>query len=129
VIADVPVRHLQVSVDASLLVDAHLPMPTLDPVTGLPVADPLAVPVAADPLAAPVATNDPLVTDPTRAGEVQIEIWVDSNGLIRQITGAPQLGAEIITVNSTSEQAYIPTFPGPELVQPLTASALVELGM
>jgi hypothetical protein len=131
-IANVPARHLLVTVDPAMLSDANLPMPTLDPVTGLPVVQPLAadpLTTATLPVAGSPAVSTPSAVGVTGAPTVQIEIWVDSNGLVRQITGAPQLGADKITVLTTSDQAFIPEFPPQEQVLPLTASALVELGM
>jgi hypothetical protein len=45
------------------------------------------------------------------------------------VSGAPQLGADTITVVSTNSAAWVPAYPAPEIVQPLTASALVLLGI
>jgi hypothetical protein len=123
VIADVPARHLLLTVDPAILAGANIPIPTLDPATGLPMPQPL----LADPLTTAPPTAVGAAAGPV--GTIQIEIWVDSNGLVRQISGAPQLGAEMITVLSTSDQAFVPTFPSQEQVLPLTASALVDLGM
>jgi hypothetical protein len=128
-IAGIPARHLQLSIDPALLPMPEIPLPTIDPATGLPVAESLAVtpaaPLGVDGL--PVVPANPATA--AAAAPVQIEIWVDANGLVRQITGAPQLGAEKITVVSTTDQAYVPPFPPQEQVLPLTASVLVELGM
>ena len=71
--------------------------------------------------------------DPGRAvspaDTTTIELWIDADGLIRRASGAPQLGAETITVLNTSTEAWIPPYPEADGVLPLTASALVQLGL
>jgi hypothetical protein len=45
------------------------------------------------------------------------------------VSGIPQLGAETITVVRTDGAAWVPNYPAPEFVQPLTAATLVEFGI
>ncbi|MEP6300276.1 MAG: hypothetical protein ABJ382_23395, partial [Ilumatobacter sp.] len=66
----------------------------------------------------------------TPGAMIDIELWIDGNGLVRQVTGAPpRLGAETITIVRTSPDSWIPTYPPAEQIAPLTASALVDLGL
>jgi len=102
VVAAIPTRRLVVSVDPATLGTVRVPQ--------IGVSARAAVP------------------DPARE-PTEVEIWVDGSGLVRQISGAPQLGAETITVVETSSEAWVPEFPVLDGVLPLTASALVELGL
>jgi hypothetical protein len=63
------------------------------------------------------------------AEPVSIEIWIDSRGLIRQLITPVALGGETVTVLAISADAWIPEFPAEEQIEPLTASALVKLGL
>ena len=66
---------------------------------------------------------------PVSSLATSIEVWVDAQGLVRKVSGVPQLGAETITVVRTDGAAWVPNYPSPEFVQPLTAATLVELGI
>ena len=68
-------------------------------------------------------------TGPVTSLATSIEVWVDAEGLVRKVSGVPQLGAETITVVRTDGAAWVPNYPAPEFVQPLTAATLVELGI
>ena len=46
-----------------------------------------------------------------------IEMWVDTNGLIRKLVEPPSMGGETITVTSLSPDAFTPAFPAPEVVR------------
>lgn len=128
-----PTRHLSITVDPVLL-DSM----TIDSADVPSVAAPEALPdPATDGAAPPVAPVEPgaaasstteLATAPA-TGMIEIEIWVDGDGLVRQVSGAPQLGAEMITVVRTSADAWIPNYPEPGEIATLTASALVDLGL
>lgn len=143
-IDNVQTRHLFVTLDPNLLTDARLPVSELDPATGLPTQPiPLDDQALDNPLlgetidlgansttpAIDSAPDRPTAGQNTPSNAITVEIWVDANGLVRRISGAPQLGAQTITVLSTSEEGFVPDFPADELTLPLTASALVELGM
>ena len=58
-----------------------------------------------------------------------MELWVDDAGIVRKSILPAELGAETITVTSLSSEGWEPTFPTPDNVLRLTASALVELGL
>lgn len=152
-IEGVNTRHLKISLDSALLgnpadqpdaVDsfaADAVDPSAVPAPLDPTATPIPVDASVDPVVAPPAAVPPLdpvlgatpqpSTDATNTVDTatNIEIWVDAQGLVRQVSGAPQLGADTITVVSTNSAAWVPAYPAPELVQPLTASALVRLGI
>lgn len=101
---------------------------TLDP-GGLDTPAPAPVDGAAtppSPALAPGVTLD-VGTDPV--GELEVELWVDSAGVVRKSVMPPALGGETITVVSTSPEAWLPVFPTPEMVRPLTASTLFTLGL
>jgi len=116
-----------------------------DAPTSVPVAATAGSPVtaapttAADTTAAPTSTlaastDDATATDspastaaPTPT--VQLELWIDGTGVVRKSSGAPQLGAETITVLETSPEPWLPEYPSPELLQPLTAETLLVLGL
>jgi hypothetical protein len=117
---------------------------TLDQPPPDQAAAPVPVEASEDLIAAPPAAAPPIdpslgavprrPTDETNIvgtadTTTSIQIWVDAQGLVRQVSGAPQLGADTITVVSTNSAAWVPAYPAPEVVQPLTASALVLLGI
>jgi hypothetical protein len=119
-ISGVPTRRLSITVDPALL-DAATTVEALEPMdttAGATIAEPT-----------PPAVPAPAPGVLPALGPIQIELWIDGNGLVRQVTGAPQLGAETITVMRTSANAWIPDYPTPEEIAPLTASALVDLGI
>jgi hypothetical protein len=131
-------RRLLVSIDPNrLIVEAPI-----DPATTVVVIDPAAEPAVptdpAVPSETPVVTPAPapalppgLTLDEEFVGDelVTIELWVDNSGTIRQLILPPFLGGETVTVTSTSPDAWQPQFPGQEMVEPLTASALFGLGL
>ncbi len=113
-ISGVPTRRLALTIDPGLLgtVATAEAVATDQPMgTGTVTADASSAPPA------PVPTT------------IEIEVWIDGEGLVRQVTGAPQLGAETITVVRTSSDAWIPDYPTASAIAPLTASALVDLGL
>jgi hypothetical protein len=120
-ISGVPTRHLSITVDPALL-DARatgdVPIPTESATAG-----------SADAETVTSATPEPASSSVPATGIIEIEVWIDAGGLVRQVTGAPQLGAETITVMRTSADAWIPKYPTPEEIAPLTATALVDLGI
>ncbi len=84
-----------------------------------PVEAPAAVPDAS----APIAPETP-------GAMVDVELWIDGNGLVRQVSGAPpRFGAETITIVRTSPDSWIPAYPPADRIATLTASALVDLGL
>ncbi len=146
-VSGVPTRRLSLSLDVALLgsqsgnseapgdaqgaeavpVDGVPPVDPAVPVDGALAADPAAVPNPAAPTAAPPGAAPE--SEPTTSLVTSIEVWVDSEGLVRKVSGVPQLGAETITVIRTDSAAWVPNYPTPEFVQPLTAATLVELGI
>lgn len=64
-----------------------------------------------------------------KVGETPREIWVDDAGIVRKQVVQTTLGTETITVTDVSAEAWLPDFPTAEQIQPMTAAALVELGM
>ncbi|MGB3736170.1 MAG: hypothetical protein WA964_14525, partial [Ilumatobacter sp.] len=137
VISGVPTRHLTLTVDPVLL-DAA----SSDPSTTIAAASDPAEPHSAVPdSSAPESPgSDSAVPDSAgsnvaatgaagAAPTISLEVWIDGDGLVRQVVGAPQLGAETITVVRTTGDAWIPTYPTPAEIAPLTASALVDLGL
>ena len=109
-VADVETRHLVLDVDPAAL--------------GAAPVDPMAPGAIA-------ASRDGVAPAGTEPGEdaVRVEVWIDELGLVRRVTGAPRLGAEEVTVVSTGTEPWAPTYPSEELVQPLSATALLELGI
>ncbi len=146
-VSGVPTRRLSLSLDVALLgsqsgnseapgdaqgtdavpVDGAPPVDPAVPVDSAVPADPAAVPNPAAPTAAPPGAA--AESEPTTSLVTSIEVWVDSEGLVRKVSGVPQLGAETITVIRTDSAAWVPNYPTPEFVQPLTAATLVELGI
>ena len=115
-------RRLVVSADPQRLIQAQTEAatPTVD---GSPApAPPLPPGISVQPDVA--ATGN---TDANTA--LSMEIWVDESGLVRKSVMPPELGGETITVLSVSPDAFQPTFPTPEVVQPLTAQVLFRLGL
>lgn len=122
-VADEPMRRLDVTIDGSKLVRPQ-PASTLpNPVD--PTLDP-DVPVGVD-------GQLPLSLGPNEvfrgAGLIDLELWVDDRGLVRKLVTPEEVGGEVVTVLSTSPDAWLPDYPQREEIEPLTASALVSLGL
>lgn len=128
-ISGVPTRHLSVTLDAALLMDALAEPTAPDPAAA--EAPPAPQPADAEPTGPSTAAVPPVepVVAPPASGSIQIELWIDGDGLIRQVSGAQQLGAETITIVRTTSDAWIPDYPTPDQIATLTASALVDLGI
>lgn len=139
-VSGVSTRHLSLTLDLDLLGPSSATDTTG---ASAPPADDASQPEASTEQAAEPATTEPIAAGAASTGEttvpgaatnapsstIQIEVWIDGEGLVRQVSGAPQLGAETITVVSTSAEAWIPDYPTASMLSPLTASALVELGI
>ncbi|MEM1333393.1 MAG: hypothetical protein AAGG08_08040, partial [Actinomycetota bacterium] len=123
------------------------------PATDVPVRD---VP-ARDATAARSSTTGVIASPPADAAPrravptTTLEIWVDEQGLVRQIVGfdtaaannpalddrtAPSTapvpaggGLDRLTVVSTVTTLWVPPYPSPDQVQPLDADAVVHLGL
>lgn len=116
VVGTVPTRHLVITIDPKYF------------------AAPAAAAAPADPSAAgePAASLPPGLqiapgTDPLTP--VTLHLWIDDAGLVRKLQLPEELGGETITVTSVSSEAFVPLFPTADQVQPLTASALLGLGL
>ncbi len=147
VISGVPTRHLTLTVDPVLLDAASADPSTTIAAASNPAEPDSAVPDSSAPESpgSESAVPDSAVPDsagsdsagsdvaatgaPGAAPTISLEVWIDGDGLVRQVVGAPQLGAETITVVRTTGDAWIPTYPTPAEIAPLTASALVDLGL
>jgi hypothetical protein len=140
ILEDETMRHLVVSIDPDHLVaEAPIdPTPAPDPVTAVvpDLADPdpeavadgaelIVVPVAPPSMPPGITLQEAIVGDEL----VTIEMWVDNSGTVRRLILPPVLGGETVTVISTSPDAWQPQFPGQDMVEPLTASALFGLGL
>ncbi len=115
------VRHLVVTVDAAGLASAAK-TPPVDPTTGLPLP-------AVPPLPGEFVPPSSVSGNTETIGPVTIEVWVDANGMVRKLVEPASMGGRAITVTSLSSDAFIPTFPAPEVVIPLTAGQLVDLAL
>lgn len=124
-IANVPTRRMLVSIDPQRLNQVLVaPLPPVEPD---PAADPAAAPVPAPAVALPPGVA--LAADADLREPLQIELWIDDNGLVRKAILPAALGGETITVTSVSSEAFQVGYPAPEQVQPLTANALLSLGL
>jgi hypothetical protein len=112
-VSGVPTRHLSLTLDIALLGGAVDPTTRAQPVETAEQPD----------------TTEPTTGPSTTSLTTSIEVWVDRQGIVRKVSGVPQLGAETITVVRTDGAAWVPDYPSPEYVQPLTAASLVELGI
>ncbi|MGB0113213.1 MAG: hypothetical protein WBP59_08325 [Ilumatobacteraceae bacterium] len=121
VIENADTRHLVISMNPGDLV----PVPSTAPVPPAADAAPLDLTAVVEiPTPAPGIDLWP-DTDPN--APLSIELWVDTSGLVRKLELPAPLGGETITVTSVSSEAYLPTFPAFEVLQPLTADALFHL--
>jgi hypothetical protein len=112
-------------------------------VTGDPAAAEAAVAPAGDAVDASAASTDvtttiaagpdietvPVAGEPLSPDAVQVELWIDRQGVVRRSVGADVLGANSITILETTTEAWIPDYPDAAQVQPMTAAALIELGL
>jgi hypothetical protein len=121
-VGDVATTRLLMTLDPAELeraTAAPAPLPPLPDGSPAPVAEP-AVALPAGVMLQPGDDEDPTLT---------VEVWVDDAGIVRKSILPTELGAETITVTSLSPEGWEPVFPTPENVLPLTASALVQLGL
>lgn len=121
-VGDVATTRLLMTLDPAALeraTAAPAPLPPLPDGSPAPVAEP-AVALPAGVLLQPGDDEEPMLT---------VEVWVDDAGIVRKSILPAELGAETITVTSLSPEAWEPVFPTPDNVVPLTASALVKLGL
>ena len=121
-VGDVAATRLLVTLDPADLeraTAAPAPLPPLPDGSHAPVTEPTAA-LPAGVLLQPGEDEDPTLT---------LELWVDEAGIVRKSILPMELGAETITVTSLSSEGWEPTFPTPDNVLPLTASALVQLGL
>jgi hypothetical protein len=116
-------RRLLMSVDPATIVQATTPTVPAAPV------DPSAEAVAPAPVAPvlPAGVTLQVGTDPVEA--LVIEAWIDDTGIVRKSIMPAELGGETITIMSLSPDEWQPVFPTEDMVQPLTASALFNLGL
>ncbi len=152
-------RHLVVSIDPALLAGPELTGPSLrvTGVVGGAAGDATAAPTQATPITPDLAPAtgpatgvgpDGLPTDGAGADPaadvgalpaastgraapetISIEMWIDARGLIRQLITSTPGGDETLTVTMVSADEWLPEFPALEQIEPLTASALVKLGL
>lgn len=118
-IANEPTTRLLVSVaPSSLAVFAGTSTPEM------PASD-----AATPPAAALLPPGMALVPGTDLTLPIEIELWIDGSDLVRKIVLPAALGGETITVTSVSADAFQPQFPGPDVIQPMTAQALFHLGL
>lgn len=116
VVGTEPARRLVLSADAAGLLQAQSAAQAV-PLEGVaPPAPPLPPGITVQP-------------ETDTAVPIRIEIWVDDAGTVRKSVLPTALGGETIVVTSVSPDAWEPTFPTPDLVQPLTAQSLFRLGI
>lgn len=80
---------------------------------------------ATAPVLPPGITLEP---GPAGVDELTVEVWVDNAGIVRKSVMPVELGGETITVASMSPDAWQPVFPTEDMIAPMTASALFNLG-
>lgn len=138
-VAGTDTRRLLLTLDPQALATSNL-AETLDPISDIAQAAETApdeTGESADELiGAPEASEQPVtnidVAPPaaTASGEtIQIELWVDNHGIIRRSVGADVLGATSVTILETTPDPWVPDYPDAGLVEPMTAAALIELGI
>ena len=122
-VGTVATRRLLVSVDPATIVQATTPVVAPAPVD--PNAEAVA-PAPATPVL-PAGVTLQVGTDPVE--RLVIEAWIDDTGIVRKSILPAELGGETITITSLSPDEWQPVFPTEDMVQPLTASALFNLGL
>jgi hypothetical protein len=80
---------------------------------------------ATAPVLPPGITLEP---GPDGVEQLTVEVWVDGSGIVRKSVMPVELGGETITVTSMSPDAWQPVFPTEDMIAPMTASALFNLG-
>jgi len=90
--------------------------------------DPASLTVADD-VASPLPPGVALGQRTDATAPVRVEVWVDPTGLIRKSILPTELGGETITVSSVSPDEWLPVFPTEDMVRPITAAAMLELGL
>ncbi len=128
-VGTVATRRLLMSVDPAAVVAATAPTVPPAPVeagldTGVGVEAGAAAP--ATPVL-PAGVTLQVGTDPVES--LVIEAWIDATGVVRKSIMPAELGGETITITSLSPDEWQPVFPTEDMVQPLTASALFNLGL
>jgi len=133
-VGTVSTRRLLMSVDPATIVQATQPAAAPAPADPAAAVDPAAVDPAAAAITPPPATSVlpagvtlQVGTDPVES--LVIEAWVDDTGIVRKSIMPAELGGETITITSLSPDEWQPVFPTEDMVQPLTASALFNLGL
>ena len=121
----VAARRLVVSVDTDRLLAAQTAATTPTTDGSAPPSAPLPPGITVQPAVDATDTTD----NADSADGVAMEIWIDDAGIVRKSVMPAQLGGETITVGSVSPDAFEPSFPTPDTVQPLTARALFRLGI
>lgn len=118
-----PTTHLWVTVDPAAISPATTQPAPLPPPTGGSAPPP--TPAAAATLPSGMMLQQGTDSDPN----LTMQLWIDSAGVVRKSIMPPELGAETITVTSLSSDEWQPVFPTDDMVEPLTAAAIFELGL
>lgn len=136
-VGGVTTRRLVIDLDpAAVRADTttDTPIDAIDPMGD--IAGAVEVPV--DSAETPVTTAAPAVVtaapeaDADGDGDgapVRIELWVDGDGIVRRSVGAETLGEIDATILDTSTAPWLPEYPDASQVLPMTAGALLELGL
>lgn len=128
VIGTDPTRRLLVSLDPATVAQVANAAPATDP-----SAAPGAAVAPGTPAAAPQSPALPagVTLQPGVDGitNLEVELWIDSSGIVRKSVLPAELGGETITVTSVSADPWAPVFPTSDMVRPLTAAALFELSI
>lgn len=130
-VAGLPTRRLAVTFDPRLLEAGALGDPMVQPPINdlATVVDPSSAPTGPAETGTPPATAAGAAPAAPAAPMVELEVWIDDQGVVRQTTGPLQHGASRLTVLEISGEAWLPAFPEPGQIQPLTAAALIQLGL
>lgn len=71
----------------------------------------------------------PVAGEPVSADAIHVELWIDRQGVVRRSVGADVLGANSITILETAAEGWVPDYPDASNVKPVTAAALLDLGL